>query len=133
MTYVEGLRAIVTGAGSGIGAALARRLAAAGARVVVNDLDPDRAHEVAASIGGIAAPGGAPGAGGGAPPRGGGRGRPGGAGPRLGARLAGQRAGARARGAARAARVAGARSRALPRDGVGGRAADDARGGAVRG
>src|SRR5919206_762122 len=61
MTYVEGLRAIVTGAGSGIGAALARRLAAAGARVVVNDLDVDRAGEVAASIGGFAAPGDAAG------------------------------------------------------------------------
>jgi NAD(P)-dependent dehydrogenase (short-subunit alcohol dehydrogenase family) len=61
MTYVEGLRAVVTGAGSGIGAALARRLAAAGARVVVNDLDADRAHDVAASIDGFAAPGDAAG------------------------------------------------------------------------
>jgi NAD(P)-dependent dehydrogenase (short-subunit alcohol dehydrogenase family) len=61
MTYVEGLRAILTGAGSGIGAALARRLAAAGARVVVNDLDADRAHEVATSIDGFAAPGDAAG------------------------------------------------------------------------
>src|ERR671933_132114 len=61
MAYVEGLRAIVTGAGSGIGAALARRLAAAGARVVVNDLDADRAQDVAASIGGFAAPGDAAG------------------------------------------------------------------------
>src|SRR3954451_13451686 len=61
MTYVEGLRAVVTGAGSGIGAALARRLAAGCARVVVNDLDADRAHEVAASVGGFAAPGDAAG------------------------------------------------------------------------
>ena len=42
---------------SGIGAALARRLAAGGARVVVNDLDAAGAHEVAASVGGFAAPG----------------------------------------------------------------------------
>jgi NAD(P)-dependent dehydrogenase (short-subunit alcohol dehydrogenase family) len=57
MTYVEGLRAVVTGAGSGIGAAIARRLSAAGAQVVVNDLDAERAHEVSASIGAFAAPG----------------------------------------------------------------------------
>ena len=57
MTYVEGMRAVVTGAGSGIGAAIARRLAAEGARVVVNDLDAERAHAVSASVGGVAAPG----------------------------------------------------------------------------
>src|SRR3954462_1091495 len=61
MTYLEGLRAVLTGAGSGIGAALARRLAAGGARVVVNDLDADKTHEVAASVGGFAAPGDAAG------------------------------------------------------------------------
>ncbi|WP_267891791.1 SDR family NAD(P)-dependent oxidoreductase, partial [Streptomyces scabiei] len=38
---------VVTGAGGGIGAALARRFAAEGARVVVNDLDGDRAKAVA--------------------------------------------------------------------------------------
>lgn len=48
---------VVTGAGGGIGAALARRFAAEGARVVVNDLDPDRARAVAEEIGGIAVPG----------------------------------------------------------------------------
>jgi NAD(P)-dependent dehydrogenase (short-subunit alcohol dehydrogenase family) len=49
--------AVVTGAGHGIGAALARRLAAEGARVVVNDLDDDAARAVASEIGGTAAPG----------------------------------------------------------------------------
>lgn len=39
--------AIVTGAGSGIGAAIARRLVAAGALVVLGDIDVDRAGAVA--------------------------------------------------------------------------------------
>lgn len=42
--------AIVTGAGQGIGAAIARALAQAGARVGVNDINPDRAERVAADI-----------------------------------------------------------------------------------
>ncbi|NBE54489.1 SDR family oxidoreductase [Streptomyces boluensis] len=48
---------VVTGAGAGIGAALARRFAAEGARVAVNDLDAAKAKAVAEEIGGVAVPG----------------------------------------------------------------------------
>jgi len=42
--------ALVSGSGRGIGREIARKLASDGARVVVNDLDSDMAHETAATI-----------------------------------------------------------------------------------
>jgi short-subunit dehydrogenase len=51
MVTIEGSGVVVTGAGSGIGRAIARRLAAGGARVVVNDLDSAAAEVVAGEIG----------------------------------------------------------------------------------
>src|SRR5262245_12845444 len=46
--------AVVTGGAGGLGSATARRLAAAGARVLVVDVDGDRAKEVAQSLPGDA-------------------------------------------------------------------------------
>ena len=56
---LDGKAAIVTGAGRGIGYAIAAELAARGADVAVTDLDPQRASAAAESLGGtaIAAPG----------------------------------------------------------------------------
>lgn len=45
--------AIVTGSGQGIGEGIARVLAAAGAKVVVNDLVPEKVDEVAGDIGAV--------------------------------------------------------------------------------
>jgi NAD(P)-dependent dehydrogenase (short-subunit alcohol dehydrogenase family) len=49
---LNGKHAVITGAASGIGAALARRFAAEGAKVVVADLDEERARAVAEEVGG---------------------------------------------------------------------------------
>ena len=49
--YIEGNVAIVTGAASGLGEASARRLHAAGAEVVVADLNDERGAAVAAELG----------------------------------------------------------------------------------
>ena len=51
-TSLAGRRALVTGAASGIGAAVARRLAAEGAKVVICDRDAAGAEAVADEIGG---------------------------------------------------------------------------------
>jgi len=51
---ITGTAALVTGGGSGLGAATARELAGRGARVAVLDFDGDKARAVAGDIGGIA-------------------------------------------------------------------------------
>ena len=53
---LDGRIAFITGAGSGLGAASARRLALDGALVVVNDINADAATAVAAEVGGEASP-----------------------------------------------------------------------------
>ena len=51
---LEGRSALVTGGAKGIGAAIARRLSAEGARVTIGDVDTDGAEGVAAEIGAAA-------------------------------------------------------------------------------
>ncbi|MFT7132666.1 MAG: 3-oxoacyl-[acyl-carrier protein] reductase [Cyclobacteriaceae bacterium] len=55
MGSLNGKFALVTGAGRGIGAATARKLSDAGARVMVNDLDADVAQQVADALPGAIA------------------------------------------------------------------------------
>ena len=47
---VDNKVAIITGAGQGIGETIAKTLAAAGAKVAINDVNPDRAERVAGEI-----------------------------------------------------------------------------------
>ncbi|HUY75675.1 MAG TPA: 3-oxoacyl-ACP reductase FabG [Ktedonobacterales bacterium] len=56
MARLSGRVALVTGAGRGIGAATAKRLAEEGARVVVADLDLEGSERVAQEIGALATP-----------------------------------------------------------------------------
>ncbi len=46
----QGQVAVITGAGEGIGLEVARQLSANGARVVLNDIDPDKANAAAALV-----------------------------------------------------------------------------------
>ena len=50
MRRLEGKRAIVTGAGAGIGRAIALRMSEEGARVVISDVDEEAANEVASEL-----------------------------------------------------------------------------------
>jgi 3-hydroxybutyrate dehydrogenase len=54
VTDLSGRRAVVTGGASGIGAACARAFAAAGAHVVIADLNGEAARQVAGELGGEA-------------------------------------------------------------------------------
>jgi 3-oxoacyl-[acyl-carrier protein] reductase len=56
MFDLSGRTALVTGAGQGVGAGIARVMRAAGAAVIVNDAVPERARAVAEEIGGRALP-----------------------------------------------------------------------------
>lgn len=57
MERLAGKVAVVTGGGSGIGAAITRRFAAEGARLVVTGRRRDVLEDIAAEVGGIAVPG----------------------------------------------------------------------------
>src|SRR3954468_5743274 len=57
MERLRGKLALVTGAAQGIGYGIAERLAAEGAHVVLNDVDPRACEDAARRLGGTAAPG----------------------------------------------------------------------------
>ncbi|MCP2680630.1 SDR family NAD(P)-dependent oxidoreductase [Maricaulaceae bacterium NA33B04] len=50
---IKGIAAVVTGGASGLGEGTARRLAAAGAKVTIFDLNEERGNQVASEIGGV--------------------------------------------------------------------------------
>src|SRR4030081_1170852 len=54
MGLLDGHRALVTGGGSGIGRATCHRMAEAGARVAIVDIDGERAITVAKEVDGLA-------------------------------------------------------------------------------
>src|SRR3954469_8231325 len=57
MERLRGKLALVTGAAQGIGYGIAERLAAEGAHVVLNDVDPQACQAAARRLGGASAPG----------------------------------------------------------------------------
>src|SRR3954452_14382906 len=57
MERLRGKLALVTGAAQGIGYGIAERLAAEGAHVVLNDIDPQACEDAARRLGGTSAPG----------------------------------------------------------------------------